>query len=73
MENYKIPKQIVDTMRFVSSYVKGENRKIVYQATRKPGKRYTTYQYFDLCLCDGKCKCNSKADESNIADLSLII
>ena len=55
------------------SYVKGENRKIVYQATRKPGKGFTTYQYFDLCLCDGECKCNSKEDESDISDLSLIM
>tara|TARA_Y100001973_G_C5183290_1_gene326222 strand:- start:1357 stop:1875 length:519 start_codon:yes stop_codon:yes gene_type:complete len=38
------------------SYNKHQNRKLVYQATRKPGKAYTTYQYFDLCICDDECK-----------------
>lgn len=40
------------------SYNKGNNRKLVYQATRKPGKAYTTYQYFDLCLCEDECNTN---------------
>ena len=30
------------------SYVKGKNRKLVYQAKRKPGKGYSTYTHFDL-------------------------
>tara|TARA_Y100000592_G_scaffold99815_1_gene177325 strand:+ start:2633 stop:3142 length:510 start_codon:yes stop_codon:yes gene_type:complete len=30
------------------SYVKGANRKIVYQAKRKPGKAFSTYTHFDL-------------------------
>jgi hypothetical protein len=30
------------------SYVKGNNRKLVYQAKRKKGKGYSTYTHFDL-------------------------
>jgi len=30
------------------SYVKGNNRKLVYQAKRKEGKGYSTYTHFDL-------------------------
>ena len=37
------------------SYNKGQNRKLVYQATKKPGKAYTIYQYFNLCLCEEEC------------------
>ena len=44
------------------SYRKGNNRKLVYQATRKAGKGYTTYQYFDLCICDDKCETDCKTD-----------
>ena len=37
------------------SYRKNNNRKLIYQATRKPGKAFTIYQYFDLCFCDDQC------------------
>ena len=30
------------------SYVKGNNRKLVYQAKRKAGKGYSTYTHFGL-------------------------
>jgi len=30
------------------SYVKGNNRKLCYQAKRKEGKGYSTYHSFDL-------------------------
>ena len=30
------------------SYVKGANRKLVYQAYRQPGKGFSTYKWFDL-------------------------
>ena len=34
------------------SYVKGNNRKLVYQAKRKEGKAYSTYHSFELDKID---------------------